>query len=214
LPDPFQRPAHQRGRLVYLTHPDAMIGKALCDNLLEHSFQLAMLPDAAAIARLVTIRRPDLVLMQLGETAADVDETFRLLDTIRGLHMGIVTFLLAPERTRAEVVTAAVKHGASEVFSPPYAVPDIVATAEKVLRGEGIATVGPGHEAPAVLKGFGMLTYREQQILQLIVEGRTNKEIAIEFGLSYRTVEVHRRNVLKKTGARNTAELVRMALER
>lgn len=214
MSDPSQRPAQHRSRLVYFTHPDAAVGKVICDSFIERRFHLAMLPDAAAMARLVSIRRPDLVLMPLGDTAADLDETFRLLDTIRGLHLGIATFLLAPERTRAQVVTAAVKRGAGEVFSPPYSALDIVTTAEKVLGADGAATAGPDHEAPAALKGFGMLTYREQQILQLIVEGRTNKEIAIEFGLSHRTVEVHRRNVLKKTGARNTAELVRMALER
>lgn len=61
---------------------------------------------------------------------------------------------------------------------------------------------------------LGTLTYRERQVLQLVVEGRTNKEIGREFSLSPRTVEVHRRHILGKTSARNTAELVRLALER
>lgn len=72
----------------------------------------------------------------------------------------------------------------------------------------------PDEASQEIVAGFGSLTYREQQILRLIVEGCTNKEIAAEFELSHRTVEVHRRHVLNKTGARNTAELVRMALER
>ena len=214
MPDPSQRPTYRQGRLVYFTHPDAAVGEAICDSFLEHGFRFAMLPDAVAVARLVDIRRPDLVLMPLCGPAADADETLRLLDTIRGLRLGIVTFLLAPKRTRAEVVTAAVKHGAAEVLSPPYSARDIVAAAEKLLGTERTTAAGPGHEVSAVPGGFSMLTYRERQVLQLVVEGRMNKEIATEFGLSYRTVEVHRRNVLRKTGARNTAELVRMWLER
>jgi two-component system response regulator DctR len=47
----------------------------------------------------------------------------------------------------------------------------------------------------------------------MIVAGQTNKEIALRVGISYRTVEVHRRSLLSKTGARNTAELVRLAIE-
>jgi FixJ family two-component response regulator len=63
------------------------------------------------------------------------------------------------------------------------------------------------------VRGFGTLTVRERQILQFVVDGRTNKEIAADLGLSYRTVEVHRRHIMEKIGARNTAELVRLAIE-
>lgn len=57
---------------------------------------------------------------------------------------------------------------------------------------------------------FAALTPRENEILRGIVGGNTNKQIARNLGISYRTVEVHRRHVLTKFGARNTAELVRM----
>jgi two-component system response regulator FixJ len=214
LNDHSHPPAHQRGRLVYLTHPDAAIGKVVYDSFVDRGFLASMLPDVAAIARLVTIRRPDLVVMPLGDTTPEVDETLGVLDAIRGLHLGIALFLLAPEGARAELVTAAVRRGAAEVFSPPYSAADIVATAERALGADVLAPAGADSEPTVAVGGFGTLTYREQQILQLVVEGRTNKEIAAEFGLSYRTVEVHRRHILGKTGARNTAELVRMALER
>lgn len=203
-----------RNRLVYLTHPDTAIGKAICDHFLERSFEFSMLPDAASLVRLVTLRRPDLVLMPLGETPSQVEETLGTLGAVRGLHLGILSLLFAPEGTRAELVTAAVRHGASEVFSPPHSAVEIVAAAERLLGGTAAAELAPNDEAHSRAADFGTLTYRERQVLQLIVEGRTNKEIAAEFGLSYRTVEVHRRHILGKTGARNTAELVRMTLER
>lgn len=52
------------------------------------------------------------------------------------------------------------------------------------------------------------LTAREQEIARHVVNGRTCKEIALELGISHRTVEVHRARLMKKLGARNTAELV------
>lgn len=54
----------------------------------------------------------------------------------------------------------------------------------------------------------GLLTTRERQIARKLVNGRTSKEIAIELGISPRTVEVHRASLLRKMGVQNTAELV------
>lgn len=56
------------------------------------------------------------------------------------------------------------------------------------------------------------LTYRELEILELICEEYTNKESAEELGISVRTVDAHRRSLLQKTGAKNTAGLVKFAV--
>jgi DNA-binding NarL/FixJ family response regulator len=56
------------------------------------------------------------------------------------------------------------------------------------------------------------LTTREQEILDLIVKEFSNQEIAEQLSISIRTVDAHRRNLLEKTGSRNTAGLVKFAL--
>ncbi|MEM7511386.1 MAG: LuxR C-terminal-related transcriptional regulator, partial [Bacteroidota bacterium] len=58
------------------------------------------------------------------------------------------------------------------------------------------------------------LSRREKEILKLIVEERTSQEMADELFISLKTVETHRRNLLSKLNARNTAGLVRIAMER
>jgi DNA-binding NarL/FixJ family response regulator len=60
---------------------------------------------------------------------------------------------------------------------------------------------------------LGQLTSREREVLKLIVEGRTNKETAAVLGISHRTVETHRENILRKLGVRSVAELTRLAIE-
>lgn len=55
------------------------------------------------------------------------------------------------------------------------------------------------------------LTEREHQVLRLIMEGKSNKEIALELGISPKTVSVHRTNVMTKFNVQNTVELVRYA---
>ena len=57
------------------------------------------------------------------------------------------------------------------------------------------------------------LTEREREILKLIVEGMSNKEIGDKLFISVRTVDTHRRNIMDKIEAKNTAELVRKAIE-
>jgi len=57
------------------------------------------------------------------------------------------------------------------------------------------------------------LTSREMEILELILAEHTNQEISNKLNISIRTVDAHRRNLIEKTGSRNTAGLVKYALE-
>jgi FixJ family two-component response regulator len=57
-----------------------------------------------------------------------------------------------------------------------------------------------------------LLTQRERLILAQVVHGASSKQIARKLGVSPRTVEFHRANIMKKYGARNSAELVRKVL--
>ena len=57
------------------------------------------------------------------------------------------------------------------------------------------------------------LTFREKQIMRRIYKGYTSQGIAQELKISRRTVESHRSNILQKTRARNTADLIRFAIE-
>jgi DNA-binding NarL/FixJ family response regulator len=68
--------------------------------------------------------------------------------------------------------------------------------------------------APAVNKLPHELSQREREVLQLVADGLTTQEIADKLFTSKRTVESHRQNILERTGAKNTAALVRYAAER
>ena len=64
----------------------------------------------------------------------------------------------------------------------------------------------------AIRQRLSTLTTREQELLKLLVSGMANKNIASEMGISIKTVENHRANLMDKTGALNAADLVRMAM--
>jgi FixJ family two-component response regulator len=64
----------------------------------------------------------------------------------------------------------------------------------------------------SVERGLQSLTVREREILDHIVDGHANKFIALELGISQRTVENHRARILRKMGVRSTPELIRLVV--
>lgn len=89
---------------------------------------------------------------------------------------------------------------------------ELVSAIERVAAGEVV--IDPQVSPPAALKGERDrgLTAREVEILQLIVEGQSNREIASHLGLSANTVAVHRANIMEALGIHKTAELVVYAI--
>jgi DNA-binding CsgD family transcriptional regulator len=80
------------------------------------------------------------------------------------------------------------------------------------LDGRGAADAGDHALNESSRSGEKPLTPREREVLRLVVQGHSNKEGAALMKISYRTFECHRAEVIRKLGAKNTAELVRMAL--
>lgn len=89
---------------------------------------------------------------------------------------------------------------------------DLANAIHRVVQGEIV--LAPQLLHPATLKGERNegLTPRELEILQLIVSGKSNKEIAAQLGLSANTVSVHRANIMDTLGIHKTAELVVYAI--
>ena len=90
---------------------------------------------------------------------------------------------------------------------------DLAAAVNRVAAGETV--LDPTVSRPAALKGerTHALTPRELQVLQLICDGHSNREIAKKLDLSANTVAVHRANIMNALGVHKTAELVVYALQ-
>jgi two-component system response regulator FixJ len=104
----------------------------------------------------------------------------------------------------------AMRLGAVDFLEKPYPAQDLLQTIGRVLRA-GPGTKGGIADPEAVAK-IARLSQRQQQVLKGILKGQPNKIIAYELGLSIRTVEAYRAQLMEKLGVRGTAEAVRMAL--
>lgn len=125
------------------------------------------------------------------------DNTEYVLESVRA---GAHGYLL--KDTAATELRGAIRavHEGESYFSPA-----IASRLSAVVRGE--------QPADTQLGLIAQLTGREREVLLGVTRGLTNKEIAVELGISHRTVETHRESLMKKLRLRSVAELTRFALE-
>ena len=112
----------------------------------------------------------------------------------------------------ADVMLAveAMKAGAVDFIEKPFPDEKLVAAVEAALTRKEEAL--PAGDVAQIRERLASLSGREREVLDGLLAGHPNKTIAYDLGLSPRTVEVHRANVMTKMGASSLSELVRMAL--
>ncbi|MDH3281801.1 MAG: response regulator [Gammaproteobacteria bacterium] len=103
----------------------------------------------------------------------------------------------------------AMRNGAEEFLQKPFRDQDLIDRVNQALD-KCAAQAASQSEEREVLSRIEALTAREKEILHLIVTGHANKVIAADLGLSARTVEVHRANIMDKMQVQSLAELVRL----
>jgi FixJ family two-component response regulator len=103
----------------------------------------------------------------------------------------------------------AMKAGAVDVLEKPY---DHAALLETVMRATAADDRQRREDAARedVAQRFAKLTPRQRTVAMLIADGLSNRAIAFRLGLSHKTVEVHRANLMRTLQASNTAHLVRL----
>lgn len=105
----------------------------------------------------------------------------------------------------------AMRHGAIDFLQKPFSDKDLVDRIQRALSADrrNRATIGARDQIRARI---ATLTPRERQVLDLVTQGKSNKAIAGDLGVSQRTVEIHRAHVMEKMGATSLAQLVRMTI--
>jgi FixJ family two-component response regulator len=105
----------------------------------------------------------------------------------------------------------AMKDGAFDFLQKPFRDQDLLDRINGALKLDAENRASTDRLADLTQRS-GSLTPREREVMALVVDGKANKVIAIDLGLSERTVEIHRANVMEKMGARSVAHLVKMHL--
>jgi DNA-binding NarL/FixJ family response regulator len=165
--------------------------------------------DGAAAVKAAQNAAPDVIVMDCALPGMD---GFSATQAILG-HMPKAVVLMLSMHSEGAWVRRAFEAGARGYVLKSAADLDLAEAIRKVAGGETV--VDPRVEQEQLsLKGERRraLTSRELQVLQLIAEGKSNKEIAATLELSVNTVAVHRANIMDALGIHKTAELVVYAI--
>lgn len=169
--------------------------------------------DGKEMVELVARERPDVALVDVAMPSLNGVEAARRI--VRDSPQ--VKVLVLSMYTGEEYVREAIAAGASGYLVKDSAADQLVEAIRVVARGDRFLSPAIAHLA--VKGGAGAspldrLTTREREVLQLIAEGNSNKEIAARLTLSVKTIEAHRTNLMAKLDIHDTASLTRFAIAR
>ena len=145
---------------------------------------------------------------------------FEVLERLRNLQADLHVLILSmyPER---EYAIRALKSGAAGYLTKESAPDELVAAVRKVAQGHRYVTASLAERLATVLldgsrdrEPHEILSEREYQVMRHLARGEIVSEIALELALSVKTVSTYRRRIMEKLGLKNTAEIIRYALER
>jgi len=165
--------------------------------------------DGAEVIALARQLKPQVIVMDCAmPKTSGLEATRRIL--AESPDVAILMLSMHSERT---LVRQALGAGARGYILKSAIDLDLAAAVKRVAAGETV--VDPALDRPAAPEGERRhgLTARELEVLQLICDGLSNREIAARFELSINTVSVHRTNIMNTLGVHKTAELVMYALQ-
>lgn len=161
------------------------------------AFLEEFIPGTAAVL-ILDVRMPGMSGLELQAKLAEKD-----------IHLPIV-FITGHGDVPMAVST--IKKGASDFIEKPFNESELRQLIGRLLL-EAHDAARVYNERKRVESRMSRLTTREQQVLERIVAGRLNKQIADDLGISIKTVEAHRANIMEKLGAANLADLVKVTLK-
>lgn len=125
------------------------------------------------------------------------------------LHGHDLPVLVVTEQGDVDAAVAAMKAGAMDCIAHPFAIPAFLERLRACLASGNPQAQQRDRSRDAVRR-LALLSRRESEVLELIVDGKQSKTIAWELGISIKTVEVHRARIMEKTGSRSIVGLGRL----
>ncbi|MFN3609082.1 MAG: response regulator transcription factor [Hyphomonas sp.] len=193
-------------RLIHLVDDDEAIRHSASFMLRHAGFRVKTYVDGVAFLEQVDAAEKGCILLDVQMPKMDGLQVQEALNE-RGVPMPVIVLTGHGD---VAVAVRAMKAGAVDFVEKPYAKQTLVDALTRAFerlearRKEDVLA----DEARSLIEH---LTGREKEVLHGLVDGQTNKEIAIALDISPRTVEIHRANVMEKMGASNLSTVLRIA---
>lgn len=191
-------------------------------RLLEDAPDFAVVGEAGNASealRLALRLRPDMALLDISMPGMSSFEAGRLIE-----ESGVTRVVYLTMHEDQDYVDQALRSGASGYLLKDTPAPLLLSALREVHRGE--QSISPQIQAKLKDDAFlrsqpvrvplrrSTLTLREREVMKLLAEGHTVKKVAAVLGLSVKTVEAHKFNLMRKLDIHNKAQLVTVAIQR
>jgi FixJ family two-component response regulator len=192
---------------VFVVDDDSSTRELLAWLMKRHGLRSESFADADSFLRAYRVGTPGCLLVDLNMPGMDGLGLQRCLKEA-GVHLPVIFLSGGADVPKA---VKAVKEGAVEFIEKPFDYRRVVALVQECLRrdAEGRAALEHRRHRAALLS---QLTQREREVLDLVMAGRLNREIAEELAISVKTVEAHRAKMMEKLAVHSVAELVQATL--
>jgi RNA polymerase sigma factor (sigma-70 family) len=168
-----------------------------CDTFSSADEFLASYSPGTPGCLVLDIRLPGMSGLQLQETLAQ-----------RGITIPII---MITGHGTIQMAVRAVKAGAFDFLEKPFRDQDLLDRIQMAIR-QDLANRAKQSRKGEIVGLMAALTSREREVLNLVVQGHSNKEIASQLGLSHKTIEYHRSKLMEKLQANSIPELVQLAM--
>lgn len=200
---------------ILLADDHSLILTGIRALLAEYFDVIGQAEDGRALVDTALRLRPDLVILDVAMPLLNGIEAARQIRR----HWPEARFLFLSMHCDPLYLREAIRAGGSGYVLKSSANDELLTAVRKILKGETYLTemlrreVREGLATPTGRPSRPTsLTDRQKEVLQLLAEGRTNKEIAAILSVSVKTVEFHRGQIMRSLGVHTTAELVRFAV--
>ena len=198
---------------VLLADDHPVVAEGLASLLRDDFTLVGTVSDGASLLDAALGLGPDVIVTDVSMPGMSGLDALR---RIRGDGLAVkVIFLTVHADVR--LASEALRAGAAGFVLKDAAGKELIAAIREVLRGRTYVTPRLAPDVLAALARPGAttdrLTVRQREVLRMIAAGRTMKEIGVALGLSTRTVEGHKYQMMQALGVQTTAELIRHALE-
>jgi FixJ family two-component response regulator len=195
---------------IFVVDDDPAVRETLSMVLSAGGYEVICFADGAALLAVARTRTPACVLLDVhipGKSGLDI------LKELHGEDYPAPIFMISGQGDIAMAVSS-IKGGALDFIEKPFRGSEIVARLNEAI--DAYARRKSDNAASKIqalhLPGREPLTRREREVLEQFTAGASNKEAGRQLGISPRTIEDHRANIMKKLGARNAADLVRIVM--
>jgi two-component system response regulator FixJ len=198
----------KRSPLVMVVDDDAGVRNAMRILLKSVGLEATLYPSAQEFLAAYQPSQPGCLVLDIrmpGMSGLELQQQLNL----RG---AVIPVIFMTGHGDIPMAVEAMQHGAFDFLQKPFRDQDLLDRIQRAIVKDGELRQSLGEHA-RIKAHLESLTPREREVLDLMTQGKQNKSIAQDLGVSPRTVEIHRARVMEKMDAQSVAELVRMMLD-